>query len=257
MSNLAQIQTAFATALINPGARQPAAVRGSERRFAVYRNNVAMGLLSALSTRYPVVKRLVGDEFFHEMARQYTAAEPPRSPIMLYYGDTFPAFIAAFEPAQPIPYLAAIARIEMARGLAYYAADAEPVRADAFASISPGALAGLRVVLHPSVAIISSLYPIHSIWKVNQNRAPVTPVSPWAPEAVLVARPANTVQVYRLAPGQAPFLRALAEGGLFSEAVEAAMAEAKEFDMTESLVFLIGARIVVGFDDAPRVALAS
>ncbi len=39
---------------------------------------------------------------------------------MLYYGEKFPEFIDAFAPARPVPYLAAVARIEMARGLAYH-----------------------------------------------------------------------------------------------------------------------------------------
>jgi hypothetical protein len=38
-----------------------------------------------------VVKRLVGDEFFRAIAHVYATAELPRSPVMLYYGETFPS----------------------------------------------------------------------------------------------------------------------------------------------------------------------
>ena len=50
--------------------------------------------------RFPAVERLVGEEFFAGMAREFVMAHPPRSPLLLTYGDEFPDFIAAFEPAR-------------------------------------------------------------------------------------------------------------------------------------------------------------
>ena len=38
------------------------------RRFAVYRNNVVVGLRNALKSRFPVVEKIVGEEFFAAMA---------------------------------------------------------------------------------------------------------------------------------------------------------------------------------------------
>src|SRR5262249_41130955 len=142
-----------------------------------------------LTARFPVVQRLVGDDFFREMARVYVTAMPPRSPIMWHYGETFPAFIDGFEPAGPIPYLGDVARLEMARGHAYHASDAVPVRIDAFASCPPERLAGSRVRFHPSVSIISSRHPVFSIWYANQDPDRYVPIAPWAPESALVARP--------------------------------------------------------------------
>jgi hypothetical protein len=257
MRNLAQTQAAFAEAVFDTAVHYPSQVRGSARRFAVYRNNVAVGLVSALATRYPVVKRLVGDVFFREMARSYIAVEPPRSPIMLCYGETFPDFVEAFEPARPIPYLGAVARIETARVRAYHAADAAPLGAEAFARVAPHALAGLRVKLHPSVSVVASLFPIYSIWKVNQARAPVIPVSPWAPEAILISRPSYAVQVHKLAQGQDAFLRTLDEGGSISDATEAGQTTAADFDIARSLALLIKAGIVVGFQASGVIRLPS
>src|SRR5262245_36650836 len=173
----------FAEALLDrslpvPSVIRVAARRKAERRFAVYRNNVLAGLTSALTARFPVVQRLVGDDFFREMARVYVTAMPPRSPIMWHYGETFPAFIDGFEPAGPIPYLGDVARLEMARGHAYHASDAVPVRIDAFASCPPERLAGSRVRFHPSVSIISSRHPVFSIWYANQDPDRYVPIAP-------------------------------------------------------------------------------
>ena len=54
-------------------------------------------------------------------------AEPPRSPLLFQYGGSFADFIAGFAPAAPLPYLRDMARLEYAQGLAYHAADREPL----------------------------------------------------------------------------------------------------------------------------------
>ncbi len=53
--------SAFARALADG---QPPPFATPARRFAVYRNNVAVGLIRALEARFPVTRRLVGDAFF-------------------------------------------------------------------------------------------------------------------------------------------------------------------------------------------------
>jgi hypothetical protein len=243
--SLADIQAAFADALLDRTVSVPdfvlgAARRRSDRRFAVYRNNVAAGLVSSLAERFPVVKRLVGDEFFSAMARVYAAAELPRSPLMLYYGETFPTFIESFAPAAPIPYLADVARIEMARGLAYHAADAMPLEVDAFKPLPTDDLGEVRVQLHPSVSIITSNYPIHSIWRINQNPDRFRPISLFAREAVLVVRPCLRVKTLCITHETAAFVSALAAGKTLAEAAGPTAA-------FESLATLINAKIVIGF----------
>ena len=66
------------------------------RRFAVYRNNVAVGLIGALEARYPVSRRIAGDDLFRAMARTFVRAHKPRSPVMIAYGGEFPEFVAEY-----------------------------------------------------------------------------------------------------------------------------------------------------------------
>jgi hypothetical protein len=259
MLDLAQVQSAFAEALLDGSAAVPlplcgAARRKAERRFTVYRNNVLTGLVSALAARFPVVQRLVGDEFFREMARIYVTLEPPRSPILLQYGETFAAFIDAFAPAAPIPYLGDIARLEMARGHAYHAPDVVPLAAHTFASLPAEGLARMRVKLHPSVSIISSQHPVYSIWYANQDMDRYVPIAPWGPEAALVARPDLDVEVHKLPSGGAAFLAALSQGGTFADAFTAATEADKTFDPVANLSLLIRANIVIGFGKRARGA---
>ncbi len=187
MLDLAHVQSTFAQALLDSSAAVPPAVRGAarrkaERRFAVYRNNVLTGLVSALAARFPVVQRLVGDEFFREMARVYVAQEPPNGPILMQYGETFAAFIDGFAAAAPVPYLGDVARLEMARGRAYHAADVVPLAAQTFTTVRADRLASTRVKVHPSVSIIGSRHPVYSIWYANQDMDRYVPIVPWGPE---------------------------------------------------------------------------
>src|SRR5579871_5020904 len=100
---------AFATALENPSAAPPAMTRGrlsapDARRFAVYRNNVAVGLIGALEARYPVSRRIAGESLFRAMARAFARANRPRSPVMIAYGGEFPEFVAEYLAGGPETY---------------------------------------------------------------------------------------------------------------------------------------------------------
>jgi Putative DNA-binding domain len=251
MKQLADIEEAFTSALLNAREPIPMRIRGAtrrraERRFAVYRNNVITSLIRALNNQFPVVCRLVGHEFFQAMARAYATTHPPVSPIMMFYGETFPNFIDGFAPANAVPYLGDVARIEIARIRAYHAADAVPIGPRAFAELVSDKLGNLEVDLHPSVSVIESPYPIASIWKVNNDPARATPIAPWASEAALVARPFMEVEVHRLPPGTAAFLSSLANGGTMIDAIEAGAAVNSAFETVESLALLITSNVVTG-----------
>jgi Putative DNA-binding domain len=92
---------AFAAALADPAAATPAMTHGrmgapDTRRFAVYRNNVAVGLIGALEARYPVSRRIAGDDLFRAMARAFVRTHRPRTPVMIAYGEKFPEFAADY-----------------------------------------------------------------------------------------------------------------------------------------------------------------
>jgi uncharacterized protein len=250
----------FAASLLDPEAPLPVSLssadgRSVQRRFAVHRNNVAAGLINALASRYPVVQRLVGEDFFRAMARVYVTSEPPRSPILLLYGETFPAFLETFPPATAIEYLADVARLEFARGRAYHAADRLPLGNEVFTSLDLAGLAKLRFSLHPSLSLVGSRFPIVSIWQAHQG-GEIGPIQDWRAEAALVIRPVLEVEVWRLRPGGFSFLSRLADGATLSSAVEAGSVEVADFDVTANLAVLFDAKAVVGVStaasDCPR-----
>jgi hypothetical protein len=187
-----------------------------------------------------VVEQLVGAEFFAAMARIFVMEQPPRSPILMTYGDAFPDFIAAFAPAAELFYLPDVARLEAARTRAYHAADVAPLAPAAFAATEPDDLAELRFVLHPSVEIVRSAHPIVTIWAMHSGEAKLGPIPDWRPQDALVARPRLDVEIRALPPGAAAFLIALRQGAPLEGAANAALAEEREFALAENLAVLIG-----------------
>ena len=216
-------EAAFARALFEdalPAGLAPYPPEIARARFAVYRNNVASSLIKALEARFPVIERLVGEAFFKGVAHAFIRTHPPRSPVLMEYGEAFPAFLAAFPPAQGLPYLADVARIEYARGEAYRAADAEPVAPAALAEFAEADPAALCITLHPSLRLVASDHPAFTIWRMNQPSATPQRITAPQPETTLIARPHDAVITRAIAPGEAAFLAALQADPHFAQAAE-------------------------------------
>jgi hypothetical protein len=245
------LQGAFAAGLRDgtppPGvtARDAAEV---PRRFAVYRNNVAVSLNRALAARFPVIERLIGAEPFATYAHAFAEVFRPRTPVLSAWGGDFPAFLAEQPALQPWPFLADVARIEWARGLAYHAADLPPLPGDALirAAAEPDLV---RLRLHPGLSVLSSPYPVLTIWQANQPGAdPTRARGANGAESLLVLRDRRlNVQVWPLGPGDAAFVRTLADATLLA-AAEAANKAEKGHDPTPLLLRLAEAGALTGLD---------
>jgi hypothetical protein len=255
-NGMAQLQRAFANAIFFDDAPIPETVRAVSgpahaSRFGVYRNNVIAGLINAIAARYPVSRRLLWDDAFNRAAHLYVMTEPPRSPVLLEYGDGFPQFLRNIGQTVSADYLADVAELEAARTRAYHAADATTLSREGFTALSPDGLADTRLKLHPSVTLIKSRFPVVSIWEANQQANDNT-LAAWRPECALVARPHLQVEVRRLTPAACEFFGALADGHSIGEAVERATSMASDFDLAGCFNELISAEIVIDLEPPER-----
>jgi hypothetical protein len=221
MRTLTELQQAFAAYLfaaddvesalvesLEPGTRAEA----SEARLAIYRNNVIARLIDALADTYPAVERLVGEKLFRYAARNYIGDHPPRSPVLHEYGKSFPDFLRDFAPADFVPYLPDVARLERLYVDAYHATEAPPLPAPSVAERMAGGH-DFRLALHPSARLMTSPYPVSRIWEVNRRDARIEKLKiPGDAEYLLVIRPSATVEVRRISAGAFAVLRALADG---------------------------------------------
>jgi hypothetical protein len=216
---------AFAAALADPSAPPPAGVLGrlvvaDSRRFSVYRNNVAVGLIGALEARYPVARRIAGADAFRALAREFAYARKPGSPVMIAYGDDFPDFLADAGAQLDLPYLADVAQLENAWVEAYHAEDKTAVTIGDLAGLSQEALPGAHVELHPAARLLRFATPAASIWAAHQGGAEPCRIDRSPGEDALVARPEADVSVTVLPAGGYAFAARLNEGATLAEAAE-------------------------------------
>ncbi len=215
-------QALFEDTILDPSAPVPEGLinpdgQTASKRFDVYRNNVAVSLSDALETAFPVVRKLVGDQFFRAMAGVYLRKHPPKSPLMMFYGDAMPQFLARFEPAKSVPYLPDIATVELALRHAYHAADATPVDAQALAALDPDMLMSAKLRIAPAVRTITSTYPIHAIYRANTQSDAPKPVM--QAESLLITRAGFDPQIHLINAAAANCIRALQDGQPLGQAM--------------------------------------
>lgn len=253
MSGFARVQAEFARAVRDPSRPLPGALAEAgctppSKRFAVYRNNVMVGLVDALRSRFPATERIVGPDFFVFMARAFIDAHPPESPVLMWFGDRLPGFIETFEPVSEFAYLADIARIECARTHAYHARDAAPSDLSTLLSLPSEILSAARLRLHPSLMIVRSPFPAFTIWSMNAHEGTEPhEVDLGRCEDTIIVRPELDVLVEHAVPGAARFIQALNHSA-FGDAASHAAERADAFDLTRTLVQLIRIGAFVGFE---------
>jgi Putative DNA-binding domain len=247
-----EIVSAFAADLAAPGAT-PGFTHGrmgepDARRFQVYRNNVASSLIRGLEGRFPVVRRLVGDDFFRAMAGAYVAARKPSSAVLIHYGADFPEFVQGFPPAAELPYLADVARLENAWMEAYHAAEAAYVGLAELAAFPSERFAELVFAFHPSARLLRFAHPAATIWAAHQgSEEPLAP-EVWQAEEALIVRPDADVVVRLLPAGGFDFALALFAGAPLAVAA-APLAEAGD-DVGAHLIGLLEVGAISGISSS-------
>lgn len=208
----------------------PQASDGSEstQRLARRRSQELATLVAAIEEAFPVVRALVGDDFFRAMAFLYVCDHRPGPSGLAGYGEPFADWATDFEPASAVPYLADMARLEYACVRAWHAADAAPLaqaqREAALARLDTPWASPLR--LHPSVQALRSDFAVASLWSAHQaatadeRRRAIAGLAVDTPEAAIVLRDGDAVLVCPCDASAAAFVDALQRGLPFRAALD-------------------------------------
>ena len=141
----------------------------AQEHLTIYRNSVLGALQKVLKEIYPVCHKLVGKDFFIVMINDYIQQTSSISPDIGDYGYSFAEFIEHFAPAKSLPYLADVARLEWAWHKIFSAP--ESTELDFLQLQECIQTSGDRIVfrLASDSFLLSSSFPIHRIWAVNQD----------------------------------------------------------------------------------------
>lgn len=260
MPSLPELQGAFAAALAGDGdpGMATALFRGPPdrvpARLAIYRGNLHGNCVQALRSAYPIVGKIVGDEFFEATAREYLRAHPSVSTDLNQYGERLPEFLEGFRHTADLPYLPDVARMEWLAHRAYYSQDAVPFIGAPLAGTPPERHHLLRPRLAPACALLESAWPLGRIWAIHQDDYDgVFEVDLRSgPDRILVERPGWRARVRSLSRGDFRFLQASARAGSLGEALEVALAEDPHFDPSAALARWINAGVITNLDTEDR-----
>jgi hypothetical protein len=248
MLALAELQTALGAASLGGDATAltPAIIGDgfqAEQRLSIHRNTTTLLLCEVLANTYPVVKKLVGDDFFNAVARLYVRTQPPRSPCLFEYGGGFGAFLATLPAVAELPYLPDVGALEWAWNESFYAVDAEPLSATALAQVAPEAYGDLIFTPHPSLRLVASAYPVKEIWDVNQCGAdPDARVDlNEGAQRLAVLRAKTSVTFIELSRGGFEMTARLSAGERLEDAFLSGQRLMSDFDPTATLSVLIRA----------------
>ena len=236
-----KIQTGFANALLKPDAPTPKNLVGlgqeePRKRYNVYRNNVTLSLLEAMTATFPVVLRLVGTSMFEKIAIEFIRNFPPSSPVLLKYGQEFPQFLEQNRLVKQIPYLPDIARCELLYLKTYHGADADPIAIEALSAYAPEVMASLKFSCHPSALFFTSKWPVGSIWFTNKFDDEIKPLdSLRGGEAILFIRPQVEVVAHVIANDLSDFLQLIASDMTLGAAAEQILSNSSKFDLQNAL----------------------
>lgn len=221
----------------------------SARRIQIYRNNIYTNLTEALRAVHPVVHKLVGDGFFKYAAHEYITNHPSLSGDLHQFGKDFCDFLSSFAPAQLLPYLPDVARLEWFYHEAYHAAEHAAIDLESLAEISSDQFDQLRLHLHPSARLLHSKFPILRIWQANQDAADTGEIIDLKSGGInlLVLRPDIEIEFHTLPQGDFILLRDLAAGQTLSIAVEKAMMADPSFRLDAALGRFVQIKALVSF----------
>jgi Putative DNA-binding domain len=234
----------------------------------VYQNNTRLTLLGVVQTTYPVIAKVLGDEFFTALARSYVITTPSTSGNLHGYAKAFSAWLVDWlaaledrEEATELGYLPDLAKLEWLVHQAHFASDAPPFDFPGLQAVDPARQGELRFILHPSCAVLRSEFPIAQIWRANQSvdvetandESDLQSIN-WdaVPERLLLWRQFTaqfeiTVKLLECDVATHQFLRDLADGKAFEEAASNALMLDAGLDLQALLLDKVSAGVIIGF----------
>lgn len=257
MLSLRDLQTRFADSLFGEAAERVTPwirPQGIDplARLGIYRNNLQQGFLKTLALEFPVIERLVGTEYFRQLASAFLTRHPSGCGDLHHIGAPFPAFLGERFAGTRYRYFAEVAALEWAWQECLVAEDCASLEPRALRAVPPGAYATLRFRLHPAARLLRSDFPIVRIWQVNQaGYAGENLVDLDAGgDLVLVCRTAQGGDIRRLSPGDFQLLTRLAGNQSLAEALEASLACEPQFDLAAALrrCFELGVLTEMAYD---------
>jgi hypothetical protein len=211
-------------------------------RMKIYRNNLQTGFGKTLALEFPVIQRLVGQDYFSQLALEFLGHHPSRSGDLHHVGAPFPGFLRQQFANSKYSYLADVARLEWAYQECLVAEDSGCLNPHNLRDIPVDAYSNLRFTIRSACRLVESPFPILRIWEANQSDAEMLDFIDLTtgPDHVLLVRTPAGISLSRVPAGDFQLLTAFAAGRTLERALEAALDRDAQFDLEATLRRCIG-----------------
>jgi uncharacterized protein (UPF0276 family) len=194
------------------------------QRLALYRGNLTASWTKVLAASYPVLRQLVGEEYFVALARAYGRAWPSQSGNLDDFGGHFPEFLAGHAAAAQYPYLPDMARLERALGSSV-AGGGQRLDAAQLQGLAPEALDSMQLRLASGVALFRSDWQVVPVWHAHMPEARLPlPDDPAGASFAAIIHSTGVPWPLPLEAASFAALSALQDGATLGGALDAALA---------------------------------
>ena len=211
----------------------------NRERFALYRGSSIAIWQQSCASAYPVLKQLLGVDFFNDLARVYAQKCPSLSGNLTDFGASLPAFIKTLENCRPYPYLSDVASLEWQVHQAYYSAHNDVITLDQLTAFPPEQLGELHFQFQPDCALFESPWSVVDIWLAHQKDSVIFPGKVDTESYCLIWRqPWQTrwdVQISPLSRASYVALKALQDGKSLGTSIEQALVADPQFQVQTAL----------------------
>ncbi len=139
----------------------------------IYRNNTRGARLKSLEIIYSVCKKILGDETFYSIAKQYAIEDTEGLSDLNHYGESFilhlKSLLEAGRLSEDYGYLADLASLEYKMHAAYYA-NTDPEFPFKLFEEKINNKQQVVFIISSALGLIASTYPVYEIWKSNKEQ---------------------------------------------------------------------------------------
>jgi hypothetical protein len=198
--------------LVTPGPSLSAA-----ERLQIYNDGYFARLEECLVDDYPALSYALGADAFSQLAREYIAAHPSRSPSLNAYGAQMAAFCRT-RPSSWAGFAADLARLEWALVEVVHEPVTDGSCAEALAALSAARWQTARLVPSRGLRVLGFDHPVNDFFQAfRDGQEPSLPGA--APSAVAVYRQGLALWRMNLEPRAAVLLQDLISGVPLASAV--------------------------------------
>lgn len=261
--NLETLQTALIEQVITDNNKPPELLEQLQycrklspvRQIEIYRSNVLGALQSTLKQIYPVCLRIVGENYFLQIANEYIRNHPSNCSDLNQYGSTFSDFLQTLltqrSELMDYAYLPDLAKFEKFHHDVYFVNDDKPFNFEYFSALSENDYQTLYFKISNALKIMKTPFPVLAIWNTNKEQENTEEAIqiPEREQTLVIFRQQFQVKADHLDPTLYQFLQMIIKGSTFSELI-GQFESITDFDVNIQLTKLIAKGWIIGFEIA-------